>query len=417
MAIAGRTREQLRIAIGHNLGAVYESSASSVGTTTTLVDNTLRGGDDDHNGKWVIITSGALDGVIRQVSDYTVATTTLTVAPAFASGPASGVTYELWDEHYPIARIHEFINQAILEAYGRVYDPIENITVHADSRTARLAIPTGISMISSLEYREGYVGAIIHNCDTTWAESTDADIVQAADAQDFRSGSALKLTIAGAAAANDFISAAISSLDLSKYTHIEFWAKATAATAAADFHIRLDNTAALASPLETLAVPALSADTWTYVRVALDTPELDTAIISVGFRYTVDVGAITVWLDDIKATNNFMNVWEPLPRHLWRIDKEAREIVLSDAGRDEVGYALLKIVGGDEPALLTAESTANEIDDFYVIAQATALAFGSASGGPGTDPDVLRQQFAFWTNLAERARRAFPMLVNARSVE
>ena len=52
--VQGRTRAQLRQAIGYNLGSLYVSAASSGGSTTTIVDNTLIGGDDNHIGKWVI---------------------------------------------------------------------------------------------------------------------------------------------------------------------------------------------------------------------------------------------------------------------------------------------------------------------------------------------------------------------------
>ena len=40
-AIQGRTREQLRQHIGYALGGLYVSAASSSGSTTTLLDNTL----------------------------------------------------------------------------------------------------------------------------------------------------------------------------------------------------------------------------------------------------------------------------------------------------------------------------------------------------------------------------------------
>jgi len=81
-----------------------------------------------------------------------------------------------------------------------------------------------------------------------------------------------------------------------------------------------------------------------------------------------------------------------------------------------VSYDLLKLVGGDKPALLSADSTASEIDDQYIIATATAFALSSASGGPATDPDARRQQAAFWFGISEQSKRAFPMLRNVRNV-
>ena len=143
----------------------------------------------------------------------------------------------------------------------------------------------------------------------------------------------------------------------------------------------------------------------------------DTAIISVGLEYDSDLGACTVWLDDIKVVQNDTAVWEKLNDHLWGIDKSARDLTLTQSGKYEAGYALLKIVGGDKPALLSSETSASEVDDSYVIARATGMAFAAASGGPATDPDSLRQQSAFWYGMAEQSKRAFPLLVNARVVE
>ena len=91
--------------------------------------------------------------------------------------------------------------------------------------------------------------------------------------------------------------------------------------------------------------------------------------------------------------------------------------MLTDSGRLEAGYSLLKIQGGDKPALLSSDAATTEIDDSYIIARATGLAFAATSGGPGTDPDQNRQQAAFWLGLAEQSKRAFPTMVTGRVVE
>jgi len=92
-------------------------------------------------------------------------------------------------------------------------------------------------------------------------------------------------------------------------------------------------------------------------------------------------------------------------------------LVITEDGKFASGYAMLKITGGDKPALLSADSGTTEIDDSYIIARATGLAFASASGGPNTDPDQLRQQAAFWLGLAEQAKRSFPLIITGRAVE
>ena len=151
--------------------------------------------------------------------------------------------------------------------------------------------------------------------------------------------------------------------------------------------------------------------------MALANPETDTAIISIGLEYDSDLGACQVRLDDIKVVQNDTAEWTIFPKHLWKIDRSARDLILSDSGRLEAGYTLLKITGGDKPALLTTETATSEVDDSYIIARATGLAFAAASGGTGTDPDQKRQQAAFWLGLAEQSKRAFPMLITGRVVE
>ena len=417
----GRTREELRQHIGYALGAVYVSSASTNGSTTTLVDNTLvLGGADNHIGRWVRFTSGDDDGAIRRVTDSAISSnvTTLTLMPALSASSTSGDTYELWHGEYNPAAIDNFINQAVIGATGNAYDPIEDISLHGDGKQVRFDIPSNISMISKIEYRGRVSSTRIHACAATFDETTDSDFTQSLDTKDRKQGTqALKMVIASGASAGDFVTDSITSKDISGYDTIEMWVKSTVATSAGNLKLLLDNTAACASPLETLSIPALSADTWTFVRMALANPETDTAIISVGLEYDADLGACTVWIDDISAVENDTAEWTTLPRHNWRIDKEARDLILGRDGHDAVGYSLIKITGGDKPALLTSDSTATEVDENFIIAHATNLALISTSGGPATDPDAKRQLSAYWAAQAERSRRALPLLVNVRQVE
>ncbi len=416
--IQGRTREQIRQDVGHALGAIYVSSASSNGTTGTLIDNTLAiGGDDTFNGKWIRFTSGDDDGAIRRVTDYTASSYTMTLLPALSASSTSGDTYEMWDEEYSPARIDNFINQAITDATGHAYDPIENISLHGDGYQTRFDIPSNIDMISKIEYRKDVSMKRLHVCGTTFDETTDSDITQSLDTKDNKQGTqALKLVMAAGLSAGDFITDSITSADISGYDTIEMWIKSTVATSAGNLKLLLDDSAACASPLETLSIPALTANTWTFVRMSLSAPQNATAIISIGFEYDSDLGACTIWLDDIVAVATDTAEWEILDRRNWKIDKEARDLVLLREGQKKLGYSLIKIVGGDKPALMTSDSDVTEINDHYVVSMATALALISSSGGPATDPDAKRQLSAYWAAAAERERNAFPILVNVRTV-
>jgi hypothetical protein len=72
--------------------------------------------------------------------------------------------------------------------------------------------------------------------------------------------------------------------------------------AAGDIQILLDDTAECASPVESLDIPLVLATTWT--RVAIPFAGLAAtraAIVSIGVKQVVDVGAFTLYLDDIQA--------------------------------------------------------------------------------------------------------------------
>ena len=416
--IQGRTRDQLRQHVGYALGAIYVSSASSNGGTGTLIDNTLViGGDDTFNGKWIRFTSGDDDGAIRRVTDYTASTYTLTILPALSATSTSGDTYEMWDDEFPPARIDDFINQSIVDATGHAYDPIENIELHGDGYQTRFDIPSNISMISRVEYRARVSSTRIHAAAATFDETTDGDFTQSLDTKDKKQGTqSLKMVIAAGASAGDFVTDSISSTNISGYDTIEMWVKSTVATSSGNLKLLLDDSASCASPVETLSVPELTAGTWTFVRMSLANPNLDTAIISVGLEYDADIGAATVWIDDIVAVANDTAEWSTLDRRNWKIDKASRDLVLTRDGHDAIGYTLIKITGGDKPALLTTDSGTTEVGDSYVIATAVALALISSSGGPATAPDARRQLSAYWAAQAERERNAFPMLVNARTI-
>ena len=420
MPVQGRTRKQLRQSIGNNLGAIRTGTAYDAGSTTTLISLSLVGGDDSYNGKWLVVAdvTNSNNTETRIISDYTASAYRLTVQQAYSFATAAGDTFEIWDDEFRPEVIDEFINQAIIDATGQAYHPTENVELHADSKNMRFDIPSNISIINRLFYRSKISSTVLHSCNAAFDETVDSDITVTVDTEDKKRGTGSnKFVIAAGASAGDIATDSISSKDISKYDYLECWIKSTVATSAGNLKILLDDSASCASPIETLEVPALTANTWTYVRMALANPETDTAIISIGLEYDADLNACQVRLDDIKVVENDTADWVILPKHLWRIDRSARDFILSDSARLEVGYNLLKIQGGDKPALLSTETATSEIDDSYIIARATALAFAANSGGASTDPDQRRQQAAFWFGLAEQSKRAFPTMITGRWVE
>jgi len=422
MPVQGRTRKQLRQSIGYNLGAIYVSSASGNGDTTSLIDNTLIGGNDNFIGYNALFTSGNNDGALRRVSDFVESSTDITVSPALSNSTATNDTYELWEQGYHPNAIHDFINQAIIDTTGQAYDPVEDVSLHADGTALRFDIPSNISIINHLYYRSSVSFTRIHDCNSVWATNVNSTMPASVDTQDKKQGTGSLKLVTTSADAGDIAGTTFASKNISKYDYLECWVKSTVATSAENLKIHLHSAAiteviANSGSLEALSIPALAADTWTYVRIPLANPETDTEIIAIALEHDYNLDDCQIRLDDIKVVQNDSAVWEIFPKHLWKLDRSARDLIITQDGKFEAGYSLIKITGGDKPALLSTDSGTTEIDDSYIIARATGLAFASASGGPSTDPDQLRQQAAFWLGLAEQAKRAFPLLITGRAVE
>jgi hypothetical protein len=148
---------------------------------------------------------------------------------------------------------------------------------------------------------------VIHTCEAAWDELVDADVVASADssAGNFKVGSkSAKMVVAAGLSAGDIMATDdCTAKDLSDYTHIVAWVKSSVALSAGDLQILLDNTAQCASPVESLDIPALVADTWTQVKIALVAPASCTAIVSVGIKNVVDKAGHSFWIDDIRAIN------------------------------------------------------------------------------------------------------------------
>ena len=418
-AIAGRTRRQLRTSVLYNCGAILELTASETGTSTTFKTNQLPlGTADDWRGCWIWPTSGNNANLLRRVTASTVTSnvTTLTVAPVLTDATATNDTFQLIGKpgFQPSPDVvNEFINQAIIEVHGLAFDPEESVALHGDSRQMRFDAPSEFKMVSEIWTRARVEAKLIHDAATEWNEQTVTNVTRAVDTEDRKFGAASnRFTIAGAFATGIVASKAITSLDLRGMTHVEFWIKSSTTTVSGDFQLLLDDTALAGSALETLTVPALVAGEWTFVRVALANPQLDSAIISTALNAANNIGANVVSISHVNAVRADSGEWVRMDRGNWYAEEEAQDIVF----RTPPPYRLIKLVGGDNPALLSADATANEIDDEFVIARATQrtlLAFGA---GANTDPDSLRQVASYWGDIADRAKAALPWTPGARIV-
>lgn len=421
MAVAGLTLETIIARVARNiLGAdFHNSTASANGDTTSLIDNTLRGGDDEFIGKWIYMTSGDNDGKETRVDDYAETGTDMTLAPALSSATTAADSYMLFDRRYSATAIKDAINQAITDVAGRVYRYEESFALFADGVTTRFDLPSEMDMVNRIKFRSYVPTTVVHNCDSTFDETTDTGFGQELDTEDKKRGQSLKITVdATLATVGEFVTAAISSIDISGKTHLEGWVKSTVALTANDYVIHLDSGVVQAdgTDLESLNVPAVSADTWTYFRIALANPETDTAIVSIGLEMNVDKGAHTVWFDDIKAVNHDAAQWTPVGKNLWNIDREENDLYFSPAGVRGLGYGMLKLEGGSIPASMTANSDVATVPEQYLIAQATAYLLYGGSVASNEDPDGRRSLADRFQQQANRARGGFDVLTSVRKV-
>ena len=162
----------------------------------------------------------------------------------------------------------------------------------------------------------GYGGAVyvgsqeVESCEDAWNEQAGTGVTATADTTDYKVGSAsAKFVLTAGALVEITASEVVSSMDLSSYAELLFWVKCSIGLTAGDFQILLDEHALCASPSETLNIPALTADTWKFCKVAFAgaTGDRD-AIISVGLKQAVDKGALSIWLDDIRASKTVAGI-------------------------------------------------------------------------------------------------------------
>lgn len=179
-----------------------------------------------------------------------------------------------------------------------------------------------------------YKYVTLEDCEDPWNEITNANVTVAVDATDKKYGTnSVKLTVVAASVANELLAAeAIPSTDISSGSTIRFWVKCSVATAAGDLQLLLDDTAQCASPVHTLNIPVLVANVWAQVELAYNGAVTGSnAIISIGLKQVTDLGACTIWIDDVeyKTTTTIGD-----PRMMTYKDRSINDVVLiADQGK------------------------------------------------------------------------------------
>lgn len=132
---------------------------------------------------------------------------------------------------------------------------------------------------------------------SSWTAAGTGNQALSADTGTKQEGTgSLKNTIAAGAAAGDKWWETFSSPeDWSSYTTVGLWMRSSVTTTSGQLQFEYDDTDQLASPIATLDVGALTANTWSYQKLTLSGTR--TSIKSYGIKYTTDIGAANVNLD------------------------------------------------------------------------------------------------------------------------
>lgn len=147
-----------------------------------------------------------------------------------------------------------------------------------------------------------YSSLLVEDCEDVWTDGSGGDVTVTADNTLEKLGTyCVKLAVASGAGVELLAYENFSSADLSAKTHLVAWIRCSVATAAGDLQFLVDDTNNCASPIETLNVPALTANTWTRVCLPFATPASLTAVLSVGLKQAVDKGACDINIDDVRA--------------------------------------------------------------------------------------------------------------------
>lgn len=383
-----KKRYELRQALSERMDDCIMVTPDS-GDATSLVDANLADEDDYYNQHSLVFYAGDNVAKIRTITDWELGTNTLT----FATVTVAVDTADLAEIHikFTATRYNQVINDAIDVAADFFLVPAldDTLAVYAwkegETRAIKreYPIPAGFDYIDQV-WLETSVTHQLVDCDTLCDEHSN--VTRALDTDDYQEGSASgKHTISASISNGDVICSfdLDAAEDLSMYQKISFWMKIKTALAAADFCLLLDNNSGCGTPIETISLPAIPANIWTLVRCTLATPELCTAILSIGFEYNANKAANVFWLDDMRAQLEGQPFFGSLvPHGDWSIVHDTTPRLKFHNVTLAPGRAI-RLVGQTHQATLSLETDTCAVPPEFIIQQAMAFLHQSKEEGEG----------------------------------
>lgn len=397
------TKLTIRQSIGDKLGDVIVSEVTDTKDSSSLWDTygLANGGTDEYKGRQaqINIPAGSIvAGEKSFVSAFNSSDKDCTMAPIFTAALTDGDTYEMWK----VFRIEE-INREIDDAYRRVsarcLQEKETHDTYTEDSIYEYNVLSSFQGLYRVEYvYTAVIDHLLHNCDAAW--TAGSSVTATADTSFKREGTAsAKLVVAAGASAGAVLGYIdISSMDISDADRLEFDMYSSIALTAAELDFVLDNTSGCVSPIESLDIPTMAAATWYRHSIALANPHLDTAIISLGVVNTTDVGACTLYFDNVRAVKDGSKVYKELPPEYWDIAKGSTNYLkITPNGLSLIGNPkFLRLSGYQLPTMLTTDSTVTEIDSDYIIAQVVGTLLIGHAKSSRLDIENRLDKSKFW---------------------
>lgn len=214
---------------------------------------------------------------------------------------------------FPVSTIINSVKKATVTAPTGDIRPEYVLVVHNDNATSdfdikvynKLAIGSG----SNRAYLSGATVVktpltLIEDCEDAWNEQVVSNVTSGTEGTIKKVGTySAKITPADGAVVGILASETISVANITDKEAIRCMVYTSIATASGNLQLLLDDTGNCASPLEALNLPATGVATWKLCFMPLTNPETDIALISVGLKQTVDLGACDIYIDDIQAVD------------------------------------------------------------------------------------------------------------------
>jgi len=405
--IADQNRLEIRQAVGYNTNSIIVSAVSITKDSSSLWDTygLAKGGTNEYNGRQVQINTPAgsiASGEKSFVSAFNATDKDATMTPAFTASLTILDTYEMW-ENYTIEEVNNAINQCIMHVTRDCLQLKETHTTFTETGKYEYNCLSSFAAIHNVEYVSSIgTDKSVHPCVAVW--DPDTDVTATADTTIFSAGGN-KFVVGGDCAAGDKIATdTVTSVDLSDCDELVFSIYSTTALTAGDYDILLDDTAACASVVESIDVPATTAYTKTTHVVSLANPSSDSAIISVGLTMTADKGAHTIYISDIRGQNSKSRLYKELIPSQWDVVKASTPLLkLTSSGLSVVGTdTLLRITGYQEPAVFAADTVDSTVDPMYLIYATTAKMFLAHGNNKSFDPKDRLAKGEYYAREAEK---------------